>query len=48
MVKKKTKRKAVRDIMGRVDHYTNTKTVGIRDIVTGKIVKRKKKKKSLF
>ena len=45
--KRKTKRRAVRDILGRVDHYTNTKTVGLRDPVTGKIVKRIPKEKAM-
>jgi hypothetical protein len=45
----KKKRKAVRNpITGKVDHYTNTKTMGIRHPVTGKIVKRIKKKKASF
>jgi len=37
----KKKKKAVRDpITGKIDHYTNTKTVGLRDPISGKIVKR--------
>ena len=40
-----TKKKAVRNfITGKVDHYTGAKTVGIRHIATGKIIKRMKKK----
>ncbi|MFO7872117.1 MAG: hypothetical protein R6U26_00570 [Candidatus Undinarchaeales archaeon] len=45
--KKKTKRKAVRNpITGKVDHYTNTKSVGLRDPFDGKIKKRVSKKKA--
>ena len=37
----KKKKKAVRNpITGKIDHYTNTKTVGLRDPISGKIVKR--------
>lgn len=40
-----TKKKAVRNfITGRVDHFTGSKTIGIRDPITGKIIKRAKKK----
>ena len=42
----KIKRKAVRNIFtGKVDHFTGSKTVGIRNPITGKIEKREKKKK---
>ena len=43
--KRKTKRRAVRNLIGQVDHYTNTKTVGLRDL-TGRIVKRIPTKKA--
>ena len=44
---RKTKRKAVRNqISGKIDHYTNTKTVGLRHPLTGKIKKRISKKKA--
>ncbi|MCD6371323.1 MAG: hypothetical protein J7L39_01230 [Candidatus Aenigmarchaeota archaeon] len=47
MAKRKTKRRAVRDpLTGRIDHYTNTKTVGLRDPFTGRIVKRISKEKA--
>lgn len=40
-MKRKIKRKAVRNpITGEIEYYTNTKTVGLRDPFTGKIVKR--------
>jgi len=48
---RKAKRRAVRDfITGKIDHYTGTKTIGIREPITGRIVKRvpKKRKKSFF
>ena len=42
----KTRRKAVRNIItGKVDHYTHTKTIGIRNPITGRIEKRIKKKR---
>lgn len=48
----KAKRKAVRNfITGKVDHYTHTKTVGVRNPITGNIVRRvskRSKKKSFF
>jgi len=45
----KAKRKAVYSLLtGKVDHYTNTKTEGVRSLITGKIVKRVKKKKGPF
>ena len=45
------KRKAVRNfVTGKVDHYTHTKTVGIRHPVTGEIIERvpKKRNRSIF
>jgi hypothetical protein len=45
----KPKRRAVRNfITGKVDHYTHTKTVGIRNPITGEIVRREKKKSGFF
>jgi len=41
------KRKAVRDgLLGRISHYTNTKSVGLRDPITGQIAKRVSKQKA--
>lgn len=41
IMKKKTTKRAVRNpITGQVDYYTNTKTVGLRNVITGRIEKR--------
>jgi len=41
----KKKRKAVRNFLtGEISHYTNTKTVGLRDPFSGRIEKRVSKK----
>ncbi|MBI2232303.1 MAG: hypothetical protein HYU56_00110 [Candidatus Aenigmarchaeota archaeon] len=40
------KRRAVRDSFGNVSHYTNAKTIGLRHLLTGKIVKRINKKEA--
>jgi hypothetical protein len=45
----KTKRRAVKNpITGKVEFYQGSKTMGIRDPISGEIIKRVKKEKSWF